>query len=251
MNKYSLVGKVSYFQVQEYAKEDRTIKKISWILGSKNGNQFNNLPCETWNHSFEGLADGMIIELTEYIPKNNRYQDKTTGQYKSRFVLDVKEARVVFEDEVSGRGLISDKPQSQSNTFINEPQNVLKTMGSFDVKKEVEKLMEEVPVEEEDLIDLEWEEETKKEWEEQQKETIEMLDKELDTKNIVEEVLEKSIKTSILNVDKLIEQTAKNPMSPQEIEKMNDIPKIQEETSYEGDINVAGARIITKENEEW
>lgn len=255
MNKFQLIGTVSYFEVKEFPKEDRVIKKCNWMLNCKIGNQFNNLPCESWNHSFENLMNGMVIELTDYIPKNNRYQDKVTAQWVSRFVIDVKEARVVFEEEVGGRGLVVNQTTTpQTQPIVTQPTTTFKqNVTKFDVNKEIEKLLKDETIQEEQLeevIDLDWEEDTKKEWEEQQKETINEIEKELEEPKSIDELLQASVSTKSYEIenDNKIEQLSQRVVTQEELNKINNIPKIQEELPYEGDLNVPGAKFI---KEDW
>lgn len=262
MNKYSLVGTVSYFEVKEFPRDNGSvIKKISWMLGSKKGQAFNNLPCETWNTSFENLTDNMTIELTDYIPVNHRYTDTKTGQTKSRFFLEVKEARVVYEDEIGGKGLVMNvsaqpQPQTQTQPFINKSpiETFKENLNTFNVEKEAKKLMEEEVYEEEDVIDLEWEEDTKKEWEQQQQDTIKQMEEALDdVPRTVEEIINESITTSPHeeeDIDKKIEKLSKRVVTQEEINTLNNIPKLEGEIPYEGEIGIEGAKFITKENEE-
>lgn len=266
MNKFELIGSVAYVEVNTYEKENgKTIKKTSWFLNTKKGNQYNNLPCESWNHSFEALVEGMTIELTDYIPTNNRYQDKETGQWKSRFVIDVKEARVVDLEEIGGQGLVvTNAPQSKPT--ITPTQQFKQNMNNFDVQREIEKLEEEGDIEEEleEVVDLDWDEDHKKqiekdkeEWEAKQKETINQLEQELDhTPMTVEEIINQSVTTKQYTppteeFENKVEEVEKMVVTQEYLNTLNNIPKIQEETTpVEGEVNgIPGAKFIQKD--EW
>lgn len=97
MNNYQLYGKVSNLKVSSGVKPNgNEWTKYSWTLNCKKGNQYNNLVCQTFSKTVgEQVAEGLIIELTNYIPINSKYEqfDQTTGQKtsKSFFYIEVSD----------------------------------------------------------------------------------------------------------------------------------------------------------------
>lgn len=254
MNKYELIGSVSYFETKVFqGKDGKEIKKFTWVLSSKVGNAFNNIPCESWNFSFEALKDGMVIQLTEYIPRNNRYQDKQTLQWKSRFLLDVKEARVVYEDEISGRGLVFDT----TKTFETTKKNIqeLKTnVSQFNVAQEVAKLesemSNEIKQEEqlEEVVDLEWF--TPEELKQMEQERQELAKENEEKERIANETLEE-IANEKANAKKVEIPSVSFP-TQEFLDSLNNIPKLNNDSGYNGGVvgEVGGAKII-EDNEDW
>lgn len=130
MNKQRLQGTVSFIQISAGEKNGRQWKKASWTLGTKHGNNYNNLNCSTFDWEIiDALYEGMVMELTDYLPVNKSYKKENpmTGleEKKSFYTLEVYDFIPLGSEETTSSGKMFKQAMNQ------QPQ----PQAKFDVAK--------------------------------------------------------------------------------------------------------------------
>lgn len=159
MNEFRIIGEVIGVVPMTFAsgktKIDFTLK---YYITSR---KFTFLRCESWNQSIvQGLCNGMVIELTNYVPQTQSWT-ASNGQKAYKQVVEVRNFTIVqqhtSEPIVDVVKEVSNVPKQQFNPYIfdEQPQEQLDWMSELDeiqdnnVEQEQPKSQEELPSAEE------------------------------------------------------------------------------------------------------
>lgn len=124
MNEFRIIGEVIGVVPMTFAsgktKIDFTLK---YYITSR---KFTFLRCESWNQSIvQGLSNGMVIELTNYVPQTQSWTT-SNGQKAYKQVVDVKNFAIVQQHShqpvVDVVKEVSNVPKQQFNPYIFDEQ---------------------------------------------------------------------------------------------------------------------------------
>lgn len=139
MNEFRLIGEVS--NVKPYNFPSGAAKVTFTLKAYVTQKKMTYLNCESWNKSFvENMVDGMLIELTNYIPQTQSYQDRT-GAKVYRQVIVVQNFALIQENSFSE---IKETPKQVANVpkqeFNTKIEDILEPIEKWDWMSELDKI---------------------------------------------------------------------------------------------------------------
>lgn len=130
MNSFQIIGTVSKVKTKTF---DSGKTKTSWTLKyNVGGNKNTFFNCYSWNNSFQQLQNGNEIELTNYVPVCESWEDQTTLQKTYFHTIQVWDAKLI-NDSVDNKGLTRETPTAQDYNVVDE-QELDKMLKEFETK---------------------------------------------------------------------------------------------------------------------
>lgn len=154
MNRKQLIGYVKFLKSTTGTRKDsdKQWTKYDFCLNSMIGNRFNNLNCHTFSKTIgNALEEGMKIELLDYLPVNNQYQDEF-GNKKSWFSIELFEVAILEDNNSTNSGVVDLRKETTGKKALDNQSHF-----TTEQLKEIEKYEQQMKLEEaESQVSLEW-----------------------------------------------------------------------------------------------
>lgn len=114
-NAHTLIGEVTDFKVYDFNRKDGTQGKVGlFTLLTQFDGRKSYLKCKTGVASIIAtLQHGMVIELDNYYPYNNIWNDKETNELRSRTELKVLHIKVIKMSSLEGVEYLTAQQQQE------------------------------------------------------------------------------------------------------------------------------------------